>query len=198
MMFAPFLAGVMWLGASGGGTHYDKTPAEVRSALQSALVPLHVLGGQVTGSRVTRLDDETMVTSLLDEGENELMRFVTTVSADGEGSRVETIVEAPKGVHAKRAEETMKKQAIAVSLLELVAQEHVASAIEGRPFNMLALNPAANAMVNAMPETTSSVDDSNAATAEWSRLQQQGYGETRDNGWGSPNGDYGGDWGSQD
>ena len=66
--------------------------AKVREALAAAYVPTHILGQYVKGSRVSTPDDHTVVTALVDENGMELMRFVTTVTPDGEGSEVSTEV----------------------------------------------------------------------------------------------------------
>lgn len=196
-MFAPFLAGILWMGWNSGGEYYEQSPAEVRSSLMRARVPVHVLGSYVAGSRVFTPDDQTVVTSLVDANGNELMRFVTTVEPDGEGSQVDTEIEPPRGENAERAEQAMKQQGYAVSLLALVADEHVASAIEGRPFNMLAMNPAANAMMGAMPGTAAQIEDANMAADEWSRQQQDSYAEPAySDGWGSEGSYSTDDWGS--
>ncbi|MWV28744.1 hypothetical protein [Aurantiacibacter rhizosphaerae] len=196
MMFVPFLASILWMGWSGGGKHFEQPPDQVRASLKQASVPLHVLGSYVMGSRVTTPDDNTIVTALLDENHNELMRFVTTVEADGTGSLVDTEIEPPQGENAERAVEAMKKQGYAVSLLALVADEHVAAAIEKRPFNMLAMNPAANAMIGAMPDAASEVESANRAADEWSRSEQGSYAApSAVSGWGDETGSSADDWG---
>lgn len=197
MMLAPALATVLWMGWNSGAKHYERSPAEVKASLKAAYVPTHVLGSYVVGSRVTERDDQTIVTALLDKNGNELMRFVTTVEADGEGSSVKTDIEGPQGKNAERAEQAMQQQKYAMSLLELLAQEHVASAIEQRPFNMLALNPAANAMLGAMPEQSAQIDQANRSAAEMSRWEQD-YAQSSRSSYNPGFNDYqpgGGDWG---
>ena len=167
----PLLGGVLWLGMDGGSTYYDKSPAEVKAAISEAYVPVHILGQYVEGSRVTTPDDKTVVTALLDRDGTELMRFVTTVTPDGTGSQVDTVVTKPEGRHAKGAEEAMKTQAFTMSLMEKLADEHVAAAIEGRPFDMLAFNPAASGMMKAAGYEDT-FNEINASAAEFSRIQQ--------------------------
>lgn len=145
----PLLGGVLWFGMSGGAVHYDKTPHEVKAAIAAAYLPTHILGSYIHGSKVSTPDENTVVTSLLGENGAELMRFVTTVTADGTGSEVDTVVQPPEGDYAERAQEAMKSHAYTMALMEKLADEHVAAAIEGRPFDMLAFNPAAKAVANS-------------------------------------------------
>lgn len=184
---APALGAVLWMGWDGGETYYEKPPSEVMSALSSAYVPTHILGSYVKGSRVTMPDGKTVVTALIDENGAELMRFVTTVEADGTGSLVDTVVEAPEGEHAKGAAEAMKSQAFTMSLMEKLADEHVAAAIEGRPFDMLAFNPMAKGMAQSMGYGEQ-IDEANAAAMEFSRMDQQGTTESgfADDSWVEP------------
>ncbi len=141
------------------------------SALSSAYVPTHILGSYVEGSRVTMPDGRTVVTALIDRNGFELMRFVTTVEADGKGSLVDTVVEAPEGEHAERAAEAMKAQAFTMSLMEKLADEHVAAAIEGRPFDMLAFNPMARGIANSTGYGKQ-IDEANAAAMAFSQAEQ--------------------------
>ncbi|MFB0612994.1 hypothetical protein [Aurantiacibacter poecillastricola] len=196
MMLAPALAGVLWLGWSSGGAFYEKTPAEVQASLMAAHVPVHVLGEHVKSSHVTAPDERTVITALLDENSNELMRFVTTIEPDGTGSFVDTEIIAPEGENAERARGAMQQNALAVNLLEMVAEEHVASAIDGRAFNMLALNPAANAMVQAQPELAAQIDQANRSADEWSRIEQDSFSEPVDDGWNTESDYAAHDWGS--
>jgi len=195
LMVAPFLAAIAWLGMGTGAHHYDQSPRDVKLALTSAYVPTAVLGSTVKGSRVTLPDNDTVVTALLDENGDELARFVTTVLPDGEGSSVKTEVQPPKGVHADRAEQAMNSQAFTMSLLEKVAAEHVAAAIEHRSFDMLAINPTAKAMANAVPGMGAQIEQANRNAAAFSRYSQ----DEADDSWADGN-DYdddgGDDWGS--
>lgn len=181
----PLLGGVLWLGMDSGGKHFAKSPSDVKAALSAAYLPTHVLGSYVKGSRVS-ISGDTVVTALIDESGAELMRFVTTVTPDGSGSIVDTEVEAPEGIHAKGAAEAMKSQAFTMSLMAKLADEHVAAAIEGRPFDMMFGNPMAKQMASAVPGMQEQIDDANAGAAEMSRFEQdEEYGA-----------DYGDDWGS--
>lgn len=187
MGLAPALGAVLWMGWDSGETYYERPPADVMSALSAAYVPTHILGSYVKGSRVTMPDGETVVTALIDEEGRELMRFVTTVTADGTGSLVDTVVEAPEGEHAKNAQEAMKKQAFTMALMETLADEHVASAIENRPFDMLAFNPMARGIANASGYGKH-IDEANAAAMEFSRMDQQDTTESgfADDSWVEP------------
>ena len=168
----PLLGGVLWLGMDGGGTHYEKSPSEVKAALSAAYLPTHVLGSYVKGSRVSMSGDSTVVTALLDENGAELMRFVTTVTPDGTGSMVDTEVRGPEGVHAKGAEKAMKSQAFTMALMAKLADEHVAAAIEGREFDMMFGNPMAKEMANAVPGMREQIEDANAGAMDMARAEQ--------------------------
>jgi hypothetical protein len=145
----PMIGGAMWFGMPSDGVHYDQSPQEVKAAIAAAYLPTHVLGSYIKGSKVSTPDDHTVVTSLLGENDAELMRFVTTVTPDGAGSEVDTVVEAPQGQYAERAQEAMKKNGYAMVLMEKLADEHIAAAIEHRPFDMLAFNPMAKGLAKA-------------------------------------------------
>lgn len=167
----PLLGGVLWLGMDSGGTHYEKSPSDVKAALSAAYLPTHVLGSYVKRSQVS-ISGDTVVTALIDENGAELMRFVTTVTPDGAGSLVDTEVQAPEGVHAKGAAEAMKSQAFTMSLMAKLADEHVAAAIEGRPFDMMFGNPMAKEMAGAVPGMQAQIDDVNASAAGMVRAEQ--------------------------
>lgn len=167
----PLLGGVLWFGMSGGATHYDKSPHEVKAAIAAAYLPTHILGSYIHGSKVTTPDENTVVTSLLGENDAELWRFVTTVTPDGTGSEVDTVVQPPQGEYAERAQQAMKTHAYTMTLMEKLADEHVAAAIEGRPFDMLAFNPAAKAMANATGYGDTFAE-ANASAMEMARAEQ--------------------------
>ncbi len=168
----PMLGVVLWMGIDSGAKHYDKTPYEVRAALAAAYVPTHILGSYVKGSQVSTPDDQTVVTALIGEDGTELMRFVTTVTPDGSGSEVATEVLAPEGEHAERAAEAMKKQGYAMALMRKLADEHVASAIEGRPFDMLAFNPMAKGIAQASGYG-GTFAQANADAADFAKAEQE-------------------------
>ena len=167
----PFVGAILWMGMDGSAKHYEKSPAEIRSALSAAHVPTHILGQYVEGSRVTMPDDTTVVTALIDDNGSELMRFVTTVTPDGTGAQVATEVTAPQGKYAARAEEAMKKQGYTMVLMRKLADEHVAAAIEGRPFDMLAFNPMARTVADAAGYGAT-FDQANANAADFDKLEQ--------------------------
>lgn len=209
MMVAVPLGGVLWLGMGSGEQYYDVPPSEVRRSLSDAVVPTHVLGSYVTGSRVTRPDGRTVVTALLDEDGRELMRFVTTVRASGEGSSVSTALEPPVGSKAGKVSKAMQSQPVAMSLMKKLADEHVDAAIEKRPFNMMAFNPAGDAMMGALPGLREQVDAANESAAMMARAEQEqhrreswskGWGSQKSggaNGWGEPATAKGGGWGAK-
>jgi len=173
MMSAVPLGGVLWLGMGSGAQYYEVAPTQARAAISSAYLPTHVLGSYVKGSRVTRPDNETVVTALIGEGGVELMRFVTKVEPDGSGSSVTTTVEPPVGKNAERANKAMKSHGYVMALMNKVAQEHVDAAIEKRPFNMMALNPAGEAAANAIPGMKEQIAEANETAAMFSRMEQE-------------------------
>lgn len=183
---APALAVVLWAGIDSGETHYEKSPEEIRRAIASAYLPVHVLGDTVKRSRVTQPEDGTVVTALLDENDVELMRFVTTVTPDDTGATVKTDVVQPEGEHAERARKAMKEQAFVMSLLEVLAKEHVAAAIEGRPFDMLAFNPTAKALAGPMGMAQDFEEINRSAADDAAYVQDEAFGKR-----------YGSDWGSE-
>lgn len=196
MMLAVPVGGIVWFGMDSGGEHYDVSPAQVHASLRSASVPTHVLGSQIKGSRVTSPDNKTVVTALIGTNGAEMMRFVTTVEADGEGSSVSTTVEPPVGKNAERAAKAMQSQAYTMALMDKLAQEHVDAAIEKRAFNMLALNPSGNAMVNADPQMKEQVQQANEAAAMMSRMEQEEYrNSNQSGGWGANTPRRDSDWG---
>lgn len=167
------VGGIVWLGMGSGGEYYDVPPSQARAAISSAYLPIHVLGSNVKGSRVSSPDNQTVITSLIGEGGVELMRFVTKVEPSGTGSSVSTTVEPPTGKNAERAAKVMKSQPFVMSLMNKLAQEHVDAAIEKRPFNMMAFNPAGEAAVNAIPGMKEQIAEANASAAEFSRMEQE-------------------------
>jgi hypothetical protein len=153
------------------GTYYEKAPDSVRAALKSAKLPYHILGTQATGSRVDTPDDQTVVTAVLGPNNSEMVRFITTITADGTGSRVKTIIAPPTGPNAERAQAAMQQNGYATALLDKLATEHVAAAIEGRPFDMMfATDPMAKGMINADPQMKAHVDAANANAAAMSEM----------------------------
>ena len=205
LAIVPMLGAVLWLGAGGGETYYERPPSEVKAAIAQADLPLHILGQHVRGSRVSNPDDQTVVTALLDKDGTELMRFVTTVTPDGSGSSVETEVRGPEGRHAKGAAEAMKTQAFTMSLMEKLAVEHVAAAIEGRPFDMLAFNPMAKQLAVATGHDKMFNDANEAAMESAKSLQEMEESEDgfSDDSWVEPSSaapvteyESGDDWGS--
>lgn len=179
------------------GKYYEKSSQEVASALKSAYLPTHVLGGTVAGSRVSQPDRNTIVTALLAQDGSELMRFVTILSPDGTGTRVATEIRPPEGRNKDRATQAMEANGFAMGMMEKLAEEHVTAAIEGRPFDVtFATPPMAKGMMGAMPGMSKQIDAANEAAAEFSRHQQQAefeqeYGDD----WGRSAGDVSDGWG---
>jgi len=178
---------VLLVACGGGGKYYEKTPEQVASALKSAHLPVHVLGGTVAGSRVSQPDDDTVVTALLDRNGSEVMRFVTTFTPDGPGARVATEIRPPEGNNKDRATEAMQANGFAMGMMKKLADEHVAAAIEGRPFDMMfASPPMAKGMMGAMPGMQERINQANETASEFARMEQEAEFER----------EYGDDWGA--
>lgn len=175
MMVALPVGGAIYFGTGGPAQHYDVPPAQARTLIANAYLPTHILGSTVKGSRISTPDSETVITSLIAADGTELMRFVTKVESDGAGSSVSTTVEPPTGANAERAAKVMQSQAYTMALMDQLAQEHVAAAIEQRPFNMLAFNPAGESMLNAMPGMKEQISQANEAAAMIAEMEQESY-----------------------
>ena len=178
------LAGSVLLAACGPqGTYYDKTPQQARSALRSAVLPYHVLGSMAKGSRIIQQDENTMITAILGPDRRELMRFATTITPDGTGSRVAVEVRPPEGRNKERANKAMGSNGFAMALMNQLAREHVAAAMEGRPFNMMfASGPMAGGMVAANPGMQSQINDANQAAQSMNRAMLEGDDDDEDEG----------------
>jgi hypothetical protein len=170
MRFATILMSVLaalLLSACGAqGKYYEQTPQAIRAALRAATLPYHVLGSQAKGTKVIVLDDTRTAVAVLGPNDTEMMRFVTTVTPDGTGSRVLVELSPPEGRNKERAAKAMESNAIAMILLKKLADEHVAAAIEHRPFDMMFATPAlAKGMIGASPEMRAQLDGANRAAA---------------------------------
>ncbi len=170
------------------GQYYEKPPGTVKMSLRMASLPFHVLGSTAAGKRVTLPDDETVVIAVLDKNQSELIRFVATVVPDGQGSRVAVDVHPPKGRHAKRATEAMEKRGMTMAVMKSLAKEHVAAAIEERPFDMtFGVNPMAKGVIAAAPGIQSQIDEANRAAMDFQEAERRAKFER----------EYGNDWGTQ-
>ncbi|MCB2074283.1 MAG: hypothetical protein H6917_12635 [Novosphingobium sp.] len=170
------------------GEYYEKSPSAVKTSLRTATLPLHVLGNWATGKRVTHPDDETVVIAVLDKEQSELVRFVTTVVPDGEGSRVAVDVEPPQGRHAERAARAMEKSGMTMALMNSLAREHVDAAIKGRPFDMtFGANPVAKGVIAAVPGVEARIEKANRTAMEFQEAERRAKFED----------EYGDDWGVQ-
>jgi hypothetical protein len=148
------------------GKYYEQTPDAIRSALQSATLPYHILGSQAKGTRVIKIDDTKTAVAVVGPNDSEMMRFVTTVTPDGTGSRVMVELAPPEGRNKEKAEKAMQSNAMAMMLMKKLADEHVAAAIEHRPFDMMFATPAlAKGMIGASPELRAQLDEANRSAA---------------------------------
>ena len=172
-------AALMVAGCGDEGTYYEATPAQVKSRIMTATLPHHIVGSHVARSRTFERDGQ-VITALVSQDGRDMMHFISTVTPEGEGSRVATDIELLADIG-----EGSFETAMAMNLMDQLADEHVAAAIEGRPFNMMfATNPAA---VNALPpEARQQVEDANAAMQamnEAHRMNGFGSDTGQDDGW---------------
>lgn len=157
------------------GKYYEQSPKDIRMALRTATLPYHILGSSAAGSRVSQPDDNTMITAIIAQNGSELARFAAIITPDGEGSRVQVEVRPPEGNNKARAEKALAGNAYASGLLQKLAEEHVAAAIEKRPFDMMfATGGMAKGMINSNPELRAHVEEANAAAAEMNQAAQDG------------------------
>ncbi len=160
------LGGLLLASCGASGTYYEKSPQAVVAALKAATLPYHILGDKAQGSRVTQPDANTIVTAVLGPDQSELIRFVTTIAPDGAGSRVSVDVQPPEGRNHERATKAMAQNGLTMGLMDKLAKEHVAAAIEGRPFDMMFATPAmAKGMLAANPAARAQIQDANSAAA---------------------------------
>ncbi len=206
MGLLPFLGFALWQGLQSDSQYYEKSPTEIRAALKSAHLPTHILGQNIRGSSVRTPDDKTVVTALLGPEGRDAMYFVTTIEADGSGSEVTTVVKPPEGELASRASEALEKNALAAGMLDQLAQEHVAAAIEGRPFDMMfATAPAAKGMLAAMPGMSEHINRANATASEFAKAEQdwaerreeEEFREEYGDDWGASGTDHSDGWGDE-
>lgn len=181
--------GALALAACGqSGTYYEKSPEQVMKAIEKVRVPTAIMGRSINGYRVSRPLDNTVLITLTDSSGKELYRIVNQVEADGNGSRVITQAQTPDGKALKAKLDS--KQA---NMMNQFTNEIVASAIEGRSFDMMfATAPGAKALLNANPEMQAHIQASNEAMLSMSEAEQSmaEYAEQR-----KFERKYGDDWG---
>ena len=161
--------GALALAACGqSGTYYEKSPEQVMKAIEKVRVPTALMGRSINNFRVSRPLDDTVLIVLTDSRGKELYRIVNQVEADGAGSRVITQAQTPDG-KALNA----KLDSHQANMMNQFTNEIVASAIEGRSFDMMfATNPAAKAMIGNNPEMQAHIQASNEAMLAISEMEQ--------------------------
>jgi hypothetical protein len=164
----PAFALVLWMGANDGSQSYERSPQQVREALRSAQVPIHVLGENIAGSVVRDERADIVVTALVDRNGAEVLHFVTTIEPDGDGSAVTTELRPAHGRNAQNVSGALSANLRAAGLLEKLASEHVAAAIEGRPFDiMFAAPPMADPIMTAVaPGVKDKIAEANQTASE--------------------------------
>ena len=170
------LGGLLLASCGVSGTYYEKSPPAVVAALKAATLPYHILGDKAQGSRVTQPDANTVVTAVLGPDQSELIRFVTTIAPDGAGSRVSVDVQPPEGRNHERATKAMAQNGLTMGLMDKLAKEHVAAAIEGRPFDMMFATPSmAKGMLAANPAVQAQIQQANSAAASMNEAMRNDH-----------------------
>ncbi len=123
---------VLLLGACGEpGKYYDKSPEAVFAAIEEARIPVSMLTSKMVGKTVSRPAHNLIVVTANDHFGGDIVRFVTKVTPEGNGSRVIGRFEAG----------SLKPPAERQQLLDKAVQEFAEAAIEDRPFNVLFASP---------------------------------------------------------
>ena len=189
--------GALALAACGqSGTYYEKSPEQVMKAIEKVRVPTALMGRSINNFRVSRPLDDTVLIVLTDSRGKELYRIVNQVEADGAGSRVITQAQTPDG-KALNA----KLDSHQANMMNQFTNEIVASAIEGRSFDMMfATNPAAKAMIGNNPEMQAQIQASNEAMLAISEMEQDieqmRFEKKHGDDWGKSAGSEQGGWGN--
>lgn len=145
------------------GTYYEKSPEDITSALQSATPPLALMGRTVTDSRVFE-EDGNIITALISSDGPDLLHIVTAISPDGTGSYVSNSLLVPA------AEGDVPYN---VGLMQMLADEHVTAAIEGRAFNMLFATPVmGTTAISMIPGGDEHIQAANEAAAMFSEMER--------------------------
>jgi hypothetical protein len=175
------ILGFFLLSACGeSGKYYEKSPDAVISAIESAVLPT-VSDRSLVGSTVSKPDKNTIIVTAKDELGGDVFRIVTRLTPEGNGTRVETRFEQ---LHKRKGHDPAMSQKFAV--------EHVAAAVEGRPFDMMfATAPVAKAVALADPETAERVKNAGAAMTAFSKMEQDSHQDRKQRKFDE---EYGDDW----
>lgn len=186
--FCAFLLALALTGCGNSGTFYDKSPSAVAMSLRATKLPSYMMGETIMGQRVTQPDKDTVVISAIATNQSEAVRFIVKLKPEDEGTRVAVNVQAPEGQNKVRFE----KSGNGAAKLTPFAQEHVAAAIEGRPFEMSAMTPGSK----AIPVISKEYDRASSAQAAMLEdLRQEGFRNKYGDDWSASGADSNSDWG---
>jgi hypothetical protein len=116
------------------GQVFGRPAAEVRDALKGLDLPPHVFGSVPKTVRVLTPSPGTMVWSIY-EYENELMRYVVTLAAEGaSATRVSVDVTKPNGAPLGNAAANVVRNRAVRNIYVIAMKEQIAAALEQRDF----------------------------------------------------------------
>ena len=153
------------------GVVYPVAPERAREILTRTDLP-PVFGSDPPSSEV-RSSRPSEVTWIVSRNGHELMRYVATLSAAGEGkTRVELELKGVKTGPAGDVEQRLAENKSIKNLYLVAMREQIASAIEGRPLDLTPIWPAlAAATLANMGMIRRSFDDAARASEELERAQ---------------------------
>ena len=156
------------------GVVYPVTLERARQILTKTDLP-PVFGSDPPSSEV-RSSKPSEVTWIVSRNGHELMRYVATLSAAGDGkTRVELELKGARGGAAGDVEQRLAANKSIKSLYLVAMGEQIASAIEGRPLDVTPIFTAlAAATLANMGMIRRSFDDAARASEELERAQPQG------------------------
>ena len=177
-LILPVCGAILLAGCGESGDYFEKAPDQSIAALKSAYFPARTIGGPIKSSRTFQGEGGVVITALLDQDGSEMLRIVTTVAAEGAGSRVKTELAPPNG--------TGEMPKLDTASVANFARAHVARVIEGRSVDLTAGTAMAGSAVG---------ERAGAAATAFSYAEEIAD-ENRDRGqsddWGTETG--GGDW----
>ncbi|MEM6475990.1 MAG: hypothetical protein AAF687_07475 [Pseudomonadota bacterium] len=187
------LASTLLAGCGFQGEYYDATPEQATFRIKNAPMPTPFLGTGVARKEVITAEDGSIVTLFKNKAGKTGIQISATITPDGEGSRIATSVVYDKSKLGSGAESAM-----ASGLITKLGEEHVAAAVEKRPFDMMfAAGPMAKGMMANNPGMAKQMQEANRMASEMAQAQRRGSYDSEYGGWGSENGGgSGADWGN--
>ena len=162
IMFGAALS-LMLVACGQSGVYFEQSPEQISSALHSTTPPLALLGESIKRARVYD-EGGNIITAFSDSRGKELLHIVTTVSPEGEGARVSsTLLVNPE----------FNSGLVNPGLVQQMADEHVASAIEGRVFDVTFAAPGlAKAALSRIPGGSERLEAINEGVAFGTEMRQ--------------------------